>query len=179
MEEVRKAQIKNFIKKEFGIEIDDKYIEDYDQALTHNNDHRTKGTRKSERLAFLGDSYFEFIVRKYLYNHKDNINLGQMDLLKQELVGNKNGWQKIAEKIGLSEQMVYIQQNQQISRSFHSTKELARSFEALAEVLSYGCLDNPEEKLIALFVKQGYLQNRLVRVAMCNILRTTIRCIMK
>jgi len=161
MEEVRKAQIKNFIKKEFDIEIDEQYIEDYDQALTHYNDHKPKGTRKPERLAFLGDSYLEFIVRKYLYNHKETFNLGKMDRLKQQLVDNKIGWQKIAEKIGLGEQMVYIQQNQQISRSFHSTKELARSFEALAAVLSYGCLNNPEEKLIALFVKQGYLQNRL------------------
>lgn len=168
MEEVRKTQIKNFIKKEFDIEIDDRYIEDYDQALTHYNDHKLKGTRKPERLAFLGDSYLEYIVRKYLYNHKDNINLGQMDRLKQQLVGNENGWQKIAEKIGLGEQMIYIQQNQRINRSFHSTKELARSFEALAAVLSYGCVDNPEQKIIALFVKLGYLQNRLEEASDCR-----------
>ncbi len=158
MEEERKIQIKNFIKKEFDIEIDEKHIEDYDHALTHYNDHRPKGTREPEKLAFLGDSYLEFIVRKYLYNHKGN-NLGQMDLLKQGLVCNEKGWRKIAEKIGLGEQMVYIQQNQRISRSFHSTKELARSFEALAGVLSYDCPNNAEEKLIALFIKLGYLQN--------------------
>jgi len=166
MEEKRKIKIKDFMKNVFNIEIDDKYIEDYDQALTHYNDQRTGGTREPERLAFLGDSYLEFIVRKYLYNHKDKFNLGQMDGLKQRLVDNK-GWRDIAEKIGLGEQMVYIQQNQQISRSFHSTKELARSFEALAAVLSYGCLDNPEEKLIALFVKHGYLQNRLEDALTC------------
>ena len=158
MEEVRKVQIKNFIKKEFDIEIDDKYIEDYDKALTHYNDHRSKGTREPERLAFLGDSYLEFIVRKYLYNHKDNFNLGRMNRLKQRLVDNEIGWQKIAEKIGLGEQMVYIQQNQRISRSFHSTKELARSFEAMAGVLSYDCPNNAEEKLISLFIKLGFLQ---------------------
>ncbi|MCZ7355412.1 MAG: tetratricopeptide repeat protein [Candidatus Methanoperedens sp.] len=158
MEEVRKVQIRNFIKKEFNIEIDEKYIEDYDEALTHYNDNRTKGTRKPERLAFLGDSYLEYIVRKYLF-HKDNFNLGQMDSLKQGLVGNENGWRKIAEKIGLGEQMVYIQQNQRIPRSIYSTKELARSFEALAAVLSYDCPNNAEEKLIALFIKLGYLQN--------------------
>ncbi len=172
MEEVRKAQIKNFIKKEFDIEIDEKYIEDYDQALTHYNDHRTKGTREPERLAFLGDSYLEFIVRKYLYNHKDNFNLRQMNDIKKLLVDNEIGWQKIAEKIGLGKQMVYIQQNQQISRSFHSTTELARSFEALAGVLSYDCPNNAEEKLIALFIKLGYLQNDLGRleeaVACCD-----------
>ncbi len=159
IEEERKVQIKNFIKKEFDIEIDEKYIEDYDHALTHYNDQRTKGTREPERLAFLGDSYLEFIVRKYLYNHKDNFNLGKMDRLKQQLVDNKIGWQKIAEKIGLGEQMVYIQQNQRIPWSIYSTKELARSFEALAGVLSYDCPNNAEEKLISLFIKLGYLQN--------------------
>ncbi len=160
MEEVRKVQIKNFMKKTFDIEIDEKYIEDYDEALTHYNDYRPKGTRKPERLAFLGDSYLEYIVRKYLFND-NNLNLQQMDLLKQRLVENKNGWQRIAEKIGLNEQIVYIQQNQRIKRSFHSTKELARSFEALAAVLSYGCIENPEEKLIALFIKLGYLSNNV------------------
>lgn len=159
MEETRKVQIKNFIKKEFDIDINDQYIKDYDEALTHYNDQRPKGTRKPERLAFLGDAYLEYIVRKYLYYHKDNLNLGYMDLLKQQLVNNENGWQKIAEKIGLGEQMVYIRQNQRSSCSFHTTKELARSFEALAAVLSYGCLADPEEKLIALFIKSGYLQN--------------------
>lgn len=164
MEEVRKVQIKNFIKKVFDIEIDDKYIEDYDQALTHYNDQRTGGTREPERLAFLGDSYLEFIVRKYLYNHKDNFNLGQMDGLKQRLVDNK-GWRDIAEKIVLGEQIVTVQQDhplfsaQRITRPFYSPKILARSFEALAGVLSYDCLDNSEEKLIALFIKLGYLQN--------------------
>lgn len=29
MEEDRKVQIKNFMKKEFGIKINDRYIEDY------------------------------------------------------------------------------------------------------------------------------------------------------
>ncbi len=164
MEEERKVQIKNFIKKEFDIEIDEKHIEDYDKALTHYNDQRTGGTREPERLAFLGDSYLEFIVRKYLYNHKDNFNLGQMNDIKKLLVDNEIGWQKISEKIGLGEQMVYIQQNQRIPRSFHSPKELADSFEALAGVLSYDCLDNPEEKLLALFIKLGYLQNDLGRL---------------
>jgi hypothetical protein len=50
MEESRKVQIKNFVKKGFDIDIDDKYIEDYDQALTHYNDDRPKGTRDPERL---------------------------------------------------------------------------------------------------------------------------------
>ena len=163
MEEVRKAQIKNFIKKEFDIEIDDNYIEDYDQALTHYNDHKPKGTRKPERLAFLGDSFLEYIVRKHLYNHKDNFNLEQMNDIKKLLVDDK-GWRNIAEKIGLNEQIVYIQQNQLIPHSIYSTKELARSFEALAGVLSYDCPNNAEEKLIALFIKFGYLQNDLVRL---------------
>lgn len=70
MDEKRKDQIKDFMKKEFDIEIDDKYIKHYNQALTHYNDQRTKGTREAERLAFLGDSYLEFIVRKYLHNQK-------------------------------------------------------------------------------------------------------------
>ena len=103
MEEKRKDQIKNFMKKEFDIEIDDKYIKDYDQALTHYNDQRTGGTREPERLAFLGDSYLEFIVRKYLYNHKDIFSIGEMNNKKELLVENEN-WQKIAEEIGLDEQ---------------------------------------------------------------------------
>jgi dsRNA-specific ribonuclease len=146
MEEERKVQIKNFIKKEFDIEIDDKFIEDYDQALTHHNDQRTGGTREPERLAFLGDSYLEFIVRKHLFNHKSNFSLEMMNNIKHLLVDNE-GWRDIAEEIELGEQMVYIQQNQRISRSFHSTKELACSFEALAGVLSYDCPNNAEEKL--------------------------------
>lgn len=164
MEEERKVQIKNFIKKEFDIEINEKYIEDYDQALTHYNDQRTGGTREPERLAFLGDSYLEFIVRKYLYNHKDFFNLGQMDGLKQRLVENK-GWRNIAEKIVLCEQIVTVQQDhplfsaQRITRPFYSQRILARSFEALAGVLSYDCPNNAEEKLIALFINLGYLQN--------------------
>lgn len=162
-EESRKVQIKNFIKKEFDIEIDEKYIEDYNEALTHYNDYRPKGTRKPERLAFLGDSFLEYIVRKHLYNHKDNFNLEQMNDIKKLLVDDK-GWRNIAEKIGINELMVYIQQNQRIPNSIYSTKELARSFEALAGVLSYDCPNNAEEKLIALFIKFGYLQNDLVRL---------------
>lgn len=166
-EEDRKTQIKNFMKNSFDIDIDDKYIEDYNQALTHYNDQRIKGTRMQERLAFLGDSYLEFIVRKHLFNHKDNLNLKTMDDLKQRLVDNKNGWQRIAEKIGLGEQILIIQQDhplhpiQRISQSSHSTKILARSFEALAGVLSYDCPIESEKKLIALFIKHGYLSNNL------------------
>ena len=157
MEEDRIVQIKIFIKKGFDIEIDDKFIGDFDQALTHYNDTRSKGTREPERLAFLGDAYLEFIVRKYLLNHKDNLNLRDMDLIKQQLVNNHNGWQKIAEKIGLYEQIVTVQHGKLIEDEIKDTKILARSFEALAAVLSYGCLDNPDEKLIALFIKLGYL----------------------
>lgn len=73
MDENRKIQIKNFMKNKLGIEIGDKYIEDYDQALMHYIDNRQKGTREPKRLAFLGDS---------------------------PLVGNENGWKKISEKSG-------------------------------------------------------------------------------
>ncbi len=167
MEEDRKVQIKSFMKKAFDIEINDKYIEDYDQALTHYNDQRTKGTREPERLAFLGDSYLEFIVRKHLFNHKDNFSTGDMDRTKHLLVDDE-GWRDIAEEIGLGEQIVTVQQDHPLSparrirQSFHSTGILADSFEALAGVLSYdSTLDDPEKKLIALFVRLGYLPNNV------------------
>jgi len=157
MEEDRKIQIKNFLKKGFDIEIDDKYIEDYNQALTHYNDDRLKGTRKPERLAFLGDAYLEFIVREYLFNHEDNFSLEDMNDLKKPLVEN-DGWKDIAEVIGLSEQIVTIQHNKQIEAKIEDGTILARSFEALAAVLSYdSSLKNPKEKLIDLFIKLGYL----------------------
>ena len=108
MEENRKVQIKNFMKKGFDIAIDDKYIEDYNQALTHYNDYSPKGTRKPERLAFLGDAYLEFIVREYLFNHKDKFSNRDMDKFTKQLVDNK-GWKKIAEEIGLGEQIVTSQ----------------------------------------------------------------------
>lgn len=63
MEEDRITQIKNFMRKRFDIEIGDNCIEKYDEALTHYNDDRSKGTREQERLAFLGDAYLEIIVR--------------------------------------------------------------------------------------------------------------------
>jgi len=158
MEENRKAQIKNFVRKEFDIEIGDKYIEDYDQALTHYNDDRHRGTRKPERLAFLGDAYLELIVREYLFNYKDEFSLEEMNELKEPLVEN-DGWVKIAEKIGLGEQIVTIQHGKQIENITEGrTKILARSFEALVAVLSYdSSLDNPKEKLIDLFIKLDYL----------------------
>ena len=161
MEENRKVQIKNFMKKGFDIEIDDKYIENYNQALTHYNDDRPKGTREPERLAFLGDAYLEFIVREYLLNHKDNFSLGEIDPLKQRLVGNNKGWKKIAEKIGLGEQIVTIQHGKQIEDKIEDREILARSFEALAAVLSYdSSSDDPKEKLIDLFIKLGYLPKK-------------------
>jgi len=101
-------KIKNFIKKVFDIEIDDKYIEDYNQALMHYNDDRLKGTREPERLAFLGDAYLEFIVRKYLFKHKDEFSLEKMNDYKKLLVDNDKGWKKIAEEIGLGEQIVLL-----------------------------------------------------------------------
>lgn len=158
MEENRKAQIENFVKKEFDIEIGDKYIEDYDQALTHYNDDRPRGTRKPERLAFLGDAYLELIVREYLLDYKDEFSLEEMNELKEPLVEN-DGWAKIAEKIGLDEQIVTIQHGKQIEdKTEGRTRILARSFEALAAVLSYdSSLDNPKEKLIDLFIKLDYL----------------------
>ena len=162
MEENRKVQIKNFMKKGFDIDIDDKYIEDYDQALTHYNDDRHRGTRKSERLAFLGDAYLEFIVREYLFNHKDNFSLGKMHDLKQRLVENENGWKKIAEEIGLGEQIVTVQHDKRFeNKTEDKTRILARSFEALAAVLSYdSSSDDPKEKLIDLFIKLGYLPKK-------------------
>ena len=157
MEEDRKIQIKNFMKKGFDIEIDDMYIEDYNQALTHYNDDRHKGTREPERLAFLGDAYLEFIVRKYLFNHEDNFSLEDMNDLKKPLVEN-DGWKEIAEKIGLDEQIVTIQHNKRIEDKIKDRTILARSFEALAAVLFYdSSLDDPKEKLINMFIKFGYL----------------------
>jgi len=161
MEENRKVQIKNFMKKGFDIEIDDKYIEDYDQALTHYNDNSLKGTRKPERLAYLGDAYLEFIVREYLLNHKDNFSLGEIDPLKQRLVGNNKGWKKIAEEIGLGEQIVTVLSDKRVEDKIEDRKILARSFEALAAVLSYdSSSDDPKEKLIDLFIKLGYLPKK-------------------
>ena len=158
MEENRKVQIKNFMKKGFDIEIDDKHIEDYTQALTHYNDDRPKGTREPERLAFLGDAYLEFIVREYLFNHKDNFSLEKMNDLKKPLVENDKGWKKIAEEIGLDEQIVTVQHDKRIEDKIEDRTILARSFEALAAVLSYDpSLDDPKEKLIDLFIKLGYL----------------------
>jgi dsRNA-specific ribonuclease len=158
MEENRKEQIKNFMKKEFDIKIDDKYIEDYNQALTHYNDDRLKGTREPERLAFLGDAYLEFIVREYLFN-QDNFSLEKMNDLKKPLVENDNGWKKIAEEIGLGEQIVTVQPDKLVEEKIKDTRILARSFEALAAVLSYdsSLVDDPKEKLIDLFIKLGYL----------------------
>jgi len=157
MEENRKVQIKNFMKKGFDIEIGDKYIEDYNQALTHYNDDRLKGTRPPERLAFLGDAYLEFLVREYLFNHKDNYPLEEMDKLKQQLVENDN-WKTIAEEIGLGEQIVTVQHDKRLENEIRDITILARSFEALAAVLSFdSSLDAPKEKLIDLFIKLGYL----------------------
>ena len=158
MEEERKVQIKNFIREEFDIEINDKYIEDYNQALTHYNDDRPKGTREPERLAFLGDAYLEFIVRKYLFNHKDDFSLAKMNDLKKTLVNNEKGWKNIAEEIGLDEQIIIVQHDLQIEDKIKDRTILARSFEALVAVLSYDSnLDYSEEKLIDLFIKLGYL----------------------
>ena len=158
MEEKRKVQIKNFMKKEFDIEIGDKYIEDYNQALTHYIDDRPKGTRPPERLAFLGDAYLEFLVREYLFNYKDKFSLKEMDDFKQQLVENDN-WGEIAEEIGLDEQIVTFKHGQRTEDKIKDTAILARSFEALAAVLSYdSSLDAPKEKLIDLFIRLGYLK---------------------
>jgi len=158
MEEDRKFKINDFIKKVFDIEIDDKFIEDYNQALTHYNDDRLKGTREPERLAFLGDAYLEFIVRKYLYNHKDKFSLEKMNNYKKLLVDNDRGWKKIAEEIGLGDQIITLQHDKQIADKIKDRTILARSFEALAAVFSYdSSLDDPEEKLLDLFIKLGYL----------------------
>lgn len=161
MEEDRKVQIKKFMKKEFDIEIDDKYMKDYEQALTHYNDQRTGGTREPERLAFLGDAYLELIVRKHLFKHKPVFSIGEMNDKKKLLVENEV-WKKIAEVIGLGEQIVTVAQGighspRQVDIKIEDRTILARSFEALAGVLSYDTKDNPEEKFIALFIKQGYL----------------------
>jgi len=158
MEENRKVQIKNFMKRGFDIEIGDKYTEDYNQALTHYIDDRPRGTRPPERLAFLGDAYLEFIVREYLFNHKDKFSIGRMNDLKTPLVENDKGWKKIAEEIGLGEQIVTFKHGQRIEDKIKDRTVLARSFEALAAVLSYdSSLDAPKEKLIDLFIKLGYL----------------------
>lgn len=165
MEEVRKVKIRNFMKKEFDIEINDHYIENYDEALTHYNDQRTGGTREPERLEFLGDSYLEFIVRKYLYNHKKIFSIKEMNDKKKKLVANEY-WQKIAEEIGLGELIVTVVHGightpQRFEIKIEDRAILAGSFEALAGVLSYDTKDNPEEKLIALFIKLGYLPNHV------------------
>ncbi len=161
MEEERKIKIKNFMKKAYDIEIDNQYIDDYDEALTHYNDQRTGGTREPERLAFLGDSYLDFIIAKYLYNQNEKSSTKEMDDLKQQLVPDKT-WEKIAEKIGLGKLVVTVIQGignppQRSMSKIEDRAILARSFEALAGVLSYDSNDNPEEKLIALFIKLGYL----------------------
>ncbi len=160
VEENRKVQIKDFMKEAFDIEIDDKNIEDYDLALTHYNDQRTKGTREPEKLAFLGDSYLDFIIAKYLFKLKGKSTENMHDL-KRQLVENET-WQKIAEKIGLSEQIVTVVEGIGCSRRQYLNKIedrtiLARSFEALAGVLSYDFPNNAEEKLIDLFIRLGYL----------------------
>lgn len=158
MEENRKVQIKNFMKKGFDIEIDDKYIEDYNQALTHYNDGRPKGTREPERLAFLGDSYLEYVVRKYLFNHKSKFSLGEMNEYKILLVDNEKGWKNLAKEIGLDKQIVTIIQGRRFENKIEDTKVLARSFEALAAVLCYdSSIDDLEKKLTDLFIKLGYL----------------------
>lgn len=163
MEEKRKDQIKNFLKIQFDIEIDDKYIEDYKQALTHYNDQRKGGFREPERLAFLGDSYLEFIVRKHLFNHKPIFSIGEMDDLKKLLVDNEI-WKNIAIEIELGEQIVTVVQGightpQGFENKIEDRTILARSFEAIAGVLSYDTKGHPEEKLIALFIKLNYLPN--------------------
>ncbi|HJH27594.1 MAG TPA: hypothetical protein C5S37_12730 [Methanophagales archaeon] len=129
--------------------------------MTHYNDNSPKGTRKPERLAYLGDAYLEFIVREYLLNHKDNFSLAKIDRLKQQLVENENGWKKIAEEIGLGEQIVTVLPDKRVEDKIEDGKILARSFEALAAVLSYdSSLDDPKEKLIDLFIKSGYLSKK-------------------
>ena len=158
MEEDRITKIKNFIKKEFDIEIDDKLIEDYNKALTHYNDDRLKGTCEPERLAFFGDAYLEFIVREYLFNLEENFSLEDMNKMKKPLVEN-DGWKDIAEVIGLSEQIVTIQHDKQIQDKIEDRTILARSFEALAAVIYYDKgLNNSKEKLIDLFIKLGYIK---------------------
>ena len=151
------------MKKCFDIEIGDNCIEKYDQALTHFNDDRHKGTREPERLAFLGDAYLEFIVRKYLFDLENELSLEDMNDLKKQLVEN-DVWKKIAEKIGLNEVIIIIQYDKRIEHNEHKIEDktiLARSFEALAAVLSCdSSLEKTDEKLIGLFIKLGYLQNR-------------------
>lgn len=159
MEEDRKVKIKNFMKHALDIEINEKYIQDYDWALTHYIDQRTKGTREPERLSFLGDSYLHFIIAKYLYQKKSSTE--EMHDLKKQLVENET-WQNIAEKIGLCEQIVTVVEgiggfHRQYLNKIEDRTILARSFEALAGVLSYDCPNYAEEKLIDLFMKLGYL----------------------
>jgi dsRNA-specific ribonuclease len=100
-------------------------------------------------------------VREYLLNHKGNFSLGEMNDLKKPLVEN-DGWTKVAEKIGLGEQIVTVQHDKRFeNKTEDKTRILARSFEALAAVLSYDSgLNNPKEKLIDLFIKLGYLPKK-------------------
>ena len=158
MEEDRKIQIKNFMNKEFDIEISDEHIEMYDIALTHHNDYAPKGTRPIERRAFLGDAYLEFIVREHLFFHKDNYSIGDMNHIKKSIVSN-DAWVEIAENIKLNEQIVTMQHGSRIENPICSPKTLARSFEALAMTIYYFSND-PEKILIDFFIKLGYLSNR-------------------
>lgn len=159
MDEDRKIQIKNFMKNEFDIEIGDKYIEMYDEALTHYNDEREKGTRAPERLVFLGDAYLEFAVRKYLFDNEDDFSIGYMDKWKQSVVNNEK-WGDIAKQIGLNEQIVTMQHGKRVERVSYNTKPLARSFEALAAVIYLDSnVKNPDDKLIDLFIKLGSFDN--------------------
>lgn len=158
MEEDRKIQIKNFMNKEFDIEISDEHIEMYNIALTHHNDSAPKGTREIERRAFLGDAYLELILREHLFFHKDNYSIGEMNDIKKTIVSN-DAWVEIAEYIKLNEQIVTIQHGYRIENSICSPKALARSFEALAMTIYYFSND-PEKILIDFFIKLGYLSSR-------------------
>ncbi len=96
-----------------------------------------------------------------MFKHKPVFSIGEMTDKKKLLVENEV-WKKISEKIGLGEQIVTVVQGigyspEQVDFKIEDRAILARSFEALAGVLSYDTKDNPEEKLIALFIKQGYL----------------------
>ena len=112
------------MKNKLGIEIGDKYIEDYDQALMHYIDNRQKGTREPERLAILGDPYLEFIIRRDLFHRKDKYSLGVMNNLKIPLVGNENGWKRISEKIGLHEQIITEKHYRRIQDKIQDKKAL-------------------------------------------------------
>ena len=157
MDQDRKIKIKNFINNELDIEIGDENIEHYNQALTHYNDDRKKGTREPERLAFLGDSYLELIIRRFLFNHRNNYSVGEMNDMKQKLVPNEK-WKKIAEEIGLDELIITEIQGRPVKNKIEDKNILARSFEALAAVLSFdSSVDELEEKMIHLFIKLDYL----------------------